>query len=346
MKHFIFVISLMLVLFSSCESNSEAVNDHVVVSDTIQVIKIDSLEYYSDKIKENSSVARSWAARSKYFLSLGSVNDALIDMSTAVTLDSTNAEYRVSFADLLVATLDVEGALYNYNYALSVDSLNAKAYVGKGRVYALLNDPGSATGNLNRAYEIDPYLSEAYFLEGMIYRSDFYETGRQESWERALSSYQTAVEQNPKYYAAYIEMGVMNYEMGNDIALDYFNTALEIAPKSTEALYNKGMFFQTKQSFEDAKKCYRDILDIDSTNSQAYFNQGYIHLSYEERYDSAVFFFEKAIENDSSYFYAYNNLGLSYERLGEIEKAKSAYRSAIEINADFKLAKENLHSLK
>ena len=337
----------MLILFSSCESNSGSGDNEIVVQkDTLLVAAIDSLEYYSNKIKENTSVARSWAARSKYFLSLGSVSDALIDMSTAVTLDSTNAGYRVSFADLLVATLDVEGALYNYNYALSVDSLNAKAYVGKGRVYALLNDPGSATGNLNRAYQIDPYLSEAYFLEGMIYRSDFYETGRQESWERALSSYQTAVEQNPKYYSAYIEMGVMNYEMGNDIALDYFNTALEIAPKSTEAWYNKGMFYQTKEAYEEAKNCYRSILEIDSSNSQAYFNQGYIHLSFEEQYDSAIYFFDKAIEKDSSSFYAYNNLGLSYEKMGKIEQAKSAYRRAIEINADFKLAKDNLHSLK
>ena len=79
-------------------------------------------------------------------------------------------------------TLDLEGAQYNYNYALAIDSSNAKAYVGNGRIYALLNNPGMATGYLNKAYKIDPHLSEAYFLEGMIYRSDFYETGREESW--------------------------------------------------------------------------------------------------------------------------------------------------------------------
>ena len=345
MKHYFVIIIAGLVLFSSCDSSTKTIEDTVTVQDTIQIVEIDSVEYFTNKIKENSNVARSWAARSNYFLSVGNVGDALVDISTAVTLDSTNASYRVSFADLLIATLDVEGALYNYNYALSVDSSNALAYVGKGRVYALLNNPGAATGNLNKAYELNPYLSEAYFLEGMIYRSDFYETGREESWHRALSSYQTAVEQNPKYYSAYIEMGVMNYEMGNDIALDYFNTAIDIAPKSTEAWYNKGMFYQTKRNYNNAKWCYRTILDIDSTNSQAYFNQGYIHLSFEEQYDSAIFFFEKAIENDSLYFFAYNNLGLSYEKIGEIEKAKSAYRSAIDINSDFKLAKDNLHSL-
>jgi tetratricopeptide (TPR) repeat protein len=345
MKNILIVLSLIL-LFTSCDSNKAAENMNVTLKDTVKIEAIDSLVYFTNKIKDNPNVARSWAARSNYNLSLGSVNDALIDMSTAVTLDSTNVDYRVGFADLLMGTLDLEGAQYNYNYALAIDSSNAKAYVGNGRIYALLNNPGMATGYLNKAYKIDPHLSEAYFLEGMIYRSDFYETGRDESWDRALSSYQTAVEQNPKYYSAYIEMGVMNYEMGKDIALDYFNTAIDIAPNSTEAWYNKGMFYQTKKDYNTAKWCYRTILGIDSSYSQAYFNQGYISLSYEEQFDSAVFFFEKAIENDSLYFYAYNNLGLSHERNGDMIKAKSAYRSAIEINPDFKLAKENLHSLK
>lgn len=343
MRYYLLFAIVGLISLWSCETTS--VETEIVNIDTVEVVEIDSLEFLTDKIKSNTSDADLWASRALYFLRRGNVNDALIDMQSAVRLDSINTTYRNYYADLLVSTLDLDGAMNNYEYVLSVDSSNAKAYVGIGRIYALVDNPGLATGYLNKAYEIDPHLSEAYFLEGLIYRSDYYATGREESWERALSSFQTAVEQNPKYYAAYIEMGVMNAEKGNGIALDYYNTAIDIAPNSTEAWYNKGMFFQTKQKLEEAKICYRRIIDIDSSYSESYYNQGYISLVYEKQYDSAIYFFDKAIEMDSLHFYAYNNLGLAHEYNGNLEEAKTAYRKSIAINPDFKLAKDNLHLL-
>jgi tetratricopeptide (TPR) repeat protein len=344
MKYNLVFILAVIISFTSCDSKENI--DSALPVDTVAVIEIDSLEYLTNNIKSNSNNPKNWADRSYFFLSQGSVKDALIDMSTAVELDSNNIQYRTDYANLLVATLDLENAMQNYEFVLSVDSSNANAYVGIGRIYALIENPGMATGYLNKAYEIDPHLSEAYFLEGLIYRSDYYATGREDSWNRALTSFQTAVEQNPKYYAAYIEMGVMNDERQNDIALDYYNSALAIAPNSTEAWYNKAMFFQMREKLEEAKICYRTIIDLDSNYTQAYYNQGYIKLVFEKDYDSSIIFFERSLEVDSLYYFAYNNIGLSYEKLGDNEKAKLNYRKAIEINPDFKLAKDNLHSLK
>ena len=343
MRYYFLFLIIGLTSLWSCETKPSQFE--LVEIDSVQVVKVDSLELLTNKIKSNTNDGNLWASRALYFLRRGNVNDALIDMRSAVRLDSINTTYRNYYADLLVSTLDLDAAMTNYEYILSVDSSNAKAYVGMGRIYALIDNPGLATGYLNKAYEIDPHLSEAYFLEGLIYRSDYYVTGREESWQRALSSFQTAVEQNPKYYSAYIEMGVMNDEEGKDIALDYYNTAIDIAPNSTEAWYNKGMFFQTRQKLEEAKLSYRKIVDIDSTFSDSYYNQGYIHLVYEKQYDSAIFFFNKAIEMDSLHFYAYNNLGLAFEYNGDLTAAKNAYRKSIEINPDFKLAKKNLHLL-
>lgn len=341
-KLFAFVILILGII--ACETPTED-NNNVADSDSTQteVVEIDSLQFLTDQIQSNTKNAEFWAARALYFLRIGNVSDATVDMKSAVRLDSTNTTYRNYYGSLLVSNLDLETAMDNYEYVLSVDSSNAKAYVGLGRIYALIDNPGLATGYLNKAYQIDPHLSEAYFLEGLIYRSDYYDTGREESWERALSSFQTAVEQNPDYYAAYIEMGVMNEERRNDISLDYFNTALDLAPNSIEAWYNKAMYFQNRAKYEQAKTCYRSIIQIDSTYPEAYYNQGYIKLVYEKEYDSSIYFFDKTTQLDTAHFQAYNNLGLSYEYSGDIEKAKVNYRKAIDINPDFKLAKDNLN---
>jgi tetratricopeptide (TPR) repeat protein len=336
---------LLLIGTVSCDSTAITDTNAVIETDTIPTIEIDSLDFLSNQIKNNSQNADFWASRAKYFIKKGNITDALLDMKSAVRLDTNNTTYRNYYGDLLITTLDLDKAMSNFEYILSIDSSNAKAYVGIGHIYALVDNPGLATGFLNKAYQIDPYLSEAYFLEGLIYRSDFYETGRDESWDRAISSFQTAVEQNPNYYSAYIEMGVMHDEQDHDIALEYYNTAIAISPNSTEAWYNKGMFFQNREKYTEAKTCYRSIISIDSLYTKSYYNQGYIHLVYEKQLDSAIYFFNQTIHYDSLHYYAYNNLGLSHERNGDLDLAKEAYRKAIDINPDFKLAKKNLHLL-
>jgi tetratricopeptide (TPR) repeat protein len=223
-----------------------------------------------------------------------------------------------------------------------VDSLNPLAFVGLGRVYAYLDNAAKATMFLNQAQKINPHLAETYYLEGMIYKDDYYKTKREESWKRALSSFQTVVEQNPKHYNAYISMGVMHFERGNDIALDYFNSAIDVAPKSPEAWYNKGVFYQSKKDYERAKNIYREITSFDSLYPQAYYNQGYLKLVVDKDNDSAIYFFEKSVDIDTMYFQAYNNLGLAYERTGDKELAKKYYRKALKINPDLELAKKNL----
>ncbi len=341
MKYFV-LISFTFIGLISCNTIETSEPNVSIDQDTLPKVEIDSLVFLTEQINNNSENPHYWASRAKYFLRQGQISEALTDMSSAVRLDSNNTTYRNYLGDLQITTLDLDNAMINYEYTLSVDSSNAKAYVGIGHIYALVNNPGLATGFLNKAYQIDPYLSEAYFLEGLIYRSDFYETKRDESWDRAISSFQTAVEQNPKYYSAYIEMGVMHAEQDHDIALEYYNAALSIQPKSIEAWYNKGMFFQSKQKYKEAKTCYRKINEIDSTYTESYYNQGYIHLVYEKQLDSAIYFFNETIKHDSLHIYAHNNLGLSYERNLQLDLAKASYQKAIALNPDFELAKKNL----
>jgi tetratricopeptide (TPR) repeat protein len=245
-----------------------------------------------------------------------------------------------------VAQLDLEGGKDHYEYVLSKDSTSVGALMGLSRIYAILKNNAGAIHYLSLLLEQDPHYAEAYFLKGMIYRADFYETGRQESWDRALSSYQTAVEQNPDYYSAYVEMGVMHDQIGSDLAMDYYNSALAIYPESIEAWYNIGMFYQKRGQIDTALATYRTLNSIDSTYADAYYNQGYIHLIVKKQIDSAVFYFSRATNFDPEYFQAYNNLGLCYEELGEKEKARTFYQKAVEINPDFQLAKDNLNRLR
>jgi len=307
---------------------------------------IDSLAIYNNLVEMNQSNPEAYFYRANYCINTGNLVQAQSDLESALDLDSTVAKVRIKYADLRVAQLDLEGGKYHYEYVLSKDSTSVGALMGLGRIYAILKNNAAAIHYLSLLLEKDPHYAEAYFLKGMIYRADFYETGRQESWDRAMSSYQTAVEQNSDYYSAYVEMGVMHDQVGSDLAMDYYNSALAIYPESIEAWYNIGMFFQERGEIDTALATYRTLNLIDSTYADAYYNQGYIHLIFTKHIDSAAFYFSRATNFDPEYFQAYNNLGLCYEELGDKNAARNNYQKAVDINPDFQLAKDNLNRLK
>lgn len=347
MKYILLVCYSLFLFLYSCNNDNKIKDktDGVIQKDTsVKTLSVvDSLDFLTRQLQTDYNNKENWFNRAQFLIRQGDLNNAMLDMQEVLNRDTTTAKYRLTYADLLVAKLELEQAVKHYNYVLAVDSLNPLAYVGLGRVYAYLDNAAKATAFLNKAQKINPHLAETYYLEGMIYKDDYYKTKREESWKRALSSFQTVVEQNPKHYNAYISMGVMHFERGDDMALDYFNSAIDVAPKSPEAWYNKGVFYQSKKDYEQAKNSYREITSFDSLYPPAYYNQGYLQLVVDKDNDSAIYFFEKAISIDTMYFQAYNNLGLAYERTGDKELAKRYYKKALKINPDFELAKKNLN---
>ncbi|MFK8039307.1 MAG: tetratricopeptide repeat protein [Crocinitomicaceae bacterium] len=336
---YVLIFSLTVFLIACGTSEKDA---NITSDDEITVIEVDSVKWLTDKIQENSSSAINWANRGRYFFSVGNVKGSKKDYEEAILRDSLNADYRVRYADILVAFLDLSGAKYNYEYALKQDSLNARAYVGMGHIFTLIDNPGMATVYLNKAYGINQNLPQAYFLEGLIYRVDFDQTAREESWKRAKSSFQTATELKPNYYEAYLMLGDMNSQEDNDLALDYYSSAIEVAPKSSEAWYAKGGYYQNHKKYDQAKYCYRKIIEFDTLYFDAFYNQGFMQLNFDKNFDSSAYFFEKCVEIDSLSARAYNNLGLSQEYIGEIEKAKLNYKKSLKIDPDYDLAKKNL----
>lgn len=332
-------ILLNIVFFIACNPAEKPAKDKAV---QIQNEPIDSVKLLSTNIQNNSKDASNWANRGNYFFRLGNVTDAKKDFEEAIIRDSTNANYRTRYADVLIAFLDLSGAKYNYEYAIKMDSLHARAYIGMGHVYALIDNPGMATVYLNKAYGINRNLPEAYFLEGLIYRADFDKTKREESWKRSKSAFQTATELRPNYYEAFLMLGEMNTLEDNDLAIDYYSSAIQIAPKSSQAWYAKGGYYQNHSKYEQAKYCYRKIISFDSLFFDAYYNQGYIQLTIDKNYDSAIYFFEQSITIDSLSARGYNNLGLSQEYNGDNKRAIKSYKKALEIDPEFELAQKNL----
>lgn len=339
------VAFLCLFMFFSCGNNEEvSVNESSEPIDSL--IPFDSLAFFNKQIAADPTNTDWLYQRALYTLARGDFAGAKADLEQGIRIDSMDMDVRLLYANMQLSLTHLDTSKFHYTYILRKDSTNTGALIGMSKLYALLDNSAIADGYISAALKIDPHLAEAYFLRGIIYRSDFYATGRKESWDRALSSFQTTVEQDPNYYSAYVEMGVMHDQIKSDLALEYYNSALDIFPESQEALYNVGMYHQTRGQIDEACAAYRKLNELDSTWADPFYNQGYIHLVITGELDSSIYYFTKAVDCDPEYYQALNNLGLAYETKGDIENAKKYYSKAIDANPDFQLAKDNLNSLR
>ena len=191
---------------------------------------------------------------------------------------------------------------------------------------------------MNEALRTDPNLAKGYYLKGWIYK----ETG---DTTRAISSIRTAVEQDPSFYDAFIQLGLLHAAIDDDLALQYYNTALELRPRSVEALYNKGMFAQEHGQDSLALACYDRIREIDPRNATAWYNAGWVRLEHLNDLEQAHADFDKAYRLLPGYHQAVFNRGVANERLGRLDSAAADYREALDLKPDFELAALGLQRL-
>ena len=194
-----------------------------------------------------------------------------------------------------------------------------------------LNQFERAFDDLNQALRINDQLHEAYWMKGKIYAANG-------DTERAISSFQTAIEVNPSFFDGFISLGIFLAGLGDPVAEEFYRSAIELRPMSVEAKYNLAMFLQEEQRLDEALETYRAILALDSTNATASFNQGYIHLEYFAQYDSAAYWFTEAIKRLPYYHQAFFNRGLARESLGDRSGAISDYSEALRIKPDYTVA--------
>ncbi len=92
---------------------------------------------------------------------------------------------------------------------------------------------------------------------------------------------------------------------------------------------------------QDAEQIYRQILNADPNNADAYYFLGVIALQVG-KFDIAIQFIKKAIQIIPNIPVCYSNLGIALKGLGRVDEAIANYKKAISINPDFADAHNNL----
>jgi len=279
-----------------------------------------------------------FAQRAKLNLARDSARSAMNDWKRAILLDSTNFKWHLGLGDLYFAKADLDHAEVEFTKArnLALDSTEARFKLAELRL--LKGDHVNAMAEVNDALRIDDQNARGYFLKGWIHR----EAG---DTALAISSYRTATERDPQLYEAFMALARLHATKNDPLAWQYYNSLVDLRPRSVEALYARGLYAQEHGRDSIALSDYDLIKTLDPNNPTAWYNTGYIYLEHQDRFEAARVEFTGAIERMPTYAQAYFNRGLTYEFQGVLDSAAKDFKLALALQPDLDAAAHGLDRL-
>lgn len=235
-----------------------------------------------------------------------------------------------------------------------------------------------ALSSLQGAIHNDPQFALGYAELGEAYRLK-YQVELNPKWiEEATANCRTAAQMDSALPVVYVTLGRIHADAGNnDLAIEEFRHALELDPRSADAItgmahalenagrvpeaedafrkaasmrpdywdgYNTlGLFYGRQGRYNDAIAQLDRAVELTPDNSQAYFNLGAVLIDSGDpgRFAAAEEALRKSIALSPTYA-AYTNLGYLYLQEGRYQESAETTQKALQLNAQQYMTWDNL----
>lgn len=325
---------------------------------------IKAIENYDISISLNPKDSDVWYNKGIMLNSLGSFSEALKAYDESIRIDDENSVKDTDTYNNKGITLTnlgrYEEAFEMFDKVLNIDPNETHSLVNKGILYAILGDFNRALYFYDKVINLNPNISEVYANKGNV----FLMVGKN---EEAKNMFDKALEINSNNNTALYNRGLSFLKMWKfGEALGEFEKALKINPNDVEALHGKGEALIGLRKNEEAIDVYDRAIELDPSLSDSYigkaaalsnlgrkdeanklyanstnvivgkdaidFNSIGSDFLNAYRYDEAIKMYEKAIEIDPNYAWAYYNKGLALEEQKKYNEALEMYNKAMNIS--------------
>lgn len=355
MKNLLLILFLSLVAaaaFTSCSQCNKTKPAPVVTQDTTVSARLQAV---IDEIKRDSLNPLLYFKRAHIYDHNDDVKHAIDDMFKALSLDSVSDELFLYAAELFKKSGDPKRGIALMDKAIAADSMNTDLYVKAAELaYIDTTIKGNyhlALNYLNAAILKNPQNADIYFYKGNVFKE-------MKDTAKAISSFQTATELNPKFYNAYVQIGLLLAQKKDKNAGKFLDNAIKVSDKPEDALYAKANILkETAVSLEDAHKdaaaiekyneaieTYKKVIDVNYKNVESYMGIAFIYYQMDS-VELAYKYYGLAAKIEPAYAGAYFSKGLCAEDLGRKKEAIELYQTCLNIDPKFARAREHLKKL-
>lgn len=335
------LISLVFCMFLfSCGNSGKntELEKKIEVDSTLSKLNSPELKAVNKELLADPNNPDLYYKRGKIYLGNNDLEAAKNDAIRAIKLDSLKADYFILLSDSYFIANETRMAKESLEKCIKINPSNIEANLKLAELYFYVKKYQEAINYANNALRVNENTSKAYFIKGMCYK----ESG---DTAVAISSFQTAVEQDNTIIDAYLELGILLTHKKNALALEYLNSALKMDPANQDVMYNIAYYFQSKGDYKKAIEAYKSLLSKNINYKEAHYNLGAIEVASTKNYKDAIKHFTNAINADANYADAYFARGVCYDELKDKTNATADYQMALQLEPNHKFAVENLNNL-
>ena len=223
------------------------------------------------------------------YYALGDEGNINVTLNKAAEIDQRDARPLVKLAELNLLQQDFNLSWAYLDKALGLSTYNPRAYFVKGMYYIIAQqDTANALKNFQIASEQDDsfydpaeQICRIYAVQQPPYALDYIRKTQQQfpdnanaryelalylqshgEPEEALLHYDSLLMLQPNNAIVLYNVGYVNfvYLENNEVALDYFNRALQSNPNYLDAYYNKARVMEQMGKYAQAEDIYKEIL--------------------------------------------------------------------------------------
>lgn len=332
----IIILTILVVAISACNTRySEHRMGSTPLIDTAYQQKW--LTYLDRKIKTLPNHDESYYRKALVLARLNDFESAMPFIKKAVELDPENGLYRYFHSRALLENGRFQEGLREGRMAESLEVDAPDLFVTLGALYFREGEPEKSREYLNKGLSKDPLNHDGYLYRGFLSMAEGDTASAEIDILQSLELTETQ-----EGYNALIEISVFKKDYTNAFAR--LDKSLAEEPDNMDLLLRKAdLLYKTGQT-ESSKAILLDLVSRDTTQI-VYYNL--LSMTYLDayKYDSAIYYQNKALEIDNRNKEALLTLARIYSRRGYYSSARDYYNRALELDTANEAVKEEIVKL-
>ena len=302
-----------------------------------------ALQYLHRAVNLHPEFAKAHAALGTVYLQLGDFPASEKALTHALRIAPNLVQAESNLALLYARTERFDNAIRVYQDLIQKHPESLQVWLGIASAYQQADRYEEAIEAYQESLKRSPNHTAA-----MSNLASCYEAVKQE--EQAIRYYKAALAQEPNLPMANGNLGAIYQKQGElDKALPLLEKAVRADPRFTAARYCLGLVLTKKRKFQRAAMEYQQVIAQQSDHVGAYYNlaQAFFRLKQREEGKRAMEIYrrlntiaqeiedrERAILIEPNNPLKQYQLGLVYAKYGKIDKAISAFRAALALDAN------------
>jgi tetratricopeptide (TPR) repeat protein len=223
-----------------------------------------------------------------------------------------------------------ERTIVEHSAELDLDPDRVAVLVQRGNAYARQGELDKAVADYTRALELRPDDASLYRRRALVHT-------RNRALDAAVADYTEAIRIEPRNVEAHANRGLVHAQNNDhDAALADFNEALRLQPRDPALLFHRGNAYSAKGDYALALADYAEVIRLDPRNPWAHGTRGKLHALLGDHARAAADF-TRVLQLDPNNVRALCDRAAAHSAMNQHEHALADYGAALKLEANASL---------